>query len=113
MSGLREALEALREDWSLEEIVREAIRNAEWCCEIGCGSGACESCPCCCAGYCVSGRDGLSEDLLRHQCEFARLGTRILKGQRRRIGKKKWDEIWRMYHGEAERPMTFRWGRDD
>lgn len=61
-ADLRAALETLREDWSLEEIVKEAIRGAEWCCEIGCGSGACESCPCCCAGFCVSGRDGLSED---------------------------------------------------
>jgi len=59
---LREALEQLRENWSLEEIVREAIREAEWCCEVGCGSGACETCPCCCAGYCVSGRDGLPND---------------------------------------------------
>lgn len=63
MTGtLRDALEALREDWSLEEIVKEAIRGAEWCCEVGCGSGACESCPCCCAGFCVSGRDGLPND---------------------------------------------------
>lgn len=60
--SLRDALEVLRENWSLEEIVREAIREAEWCCEVGCGSGACETCPCCCAGYCVSGRDGIPND---------------------------------------------------
>lgn len=60
MTGtVRDALEALRENWSLEEIVKEAIRDAEWCCEVGCGSGACESCPCCCSGYCVGGSDGI------------------------------------------------------
>lgn len=51
-------------------------------------------------------------NLLKHQCEFARMGTRILKGQRRRMGKERWDAMWRMYHGEAEKPMTFFWGRD-
>lgn len=61
-SPLHQALEELRENWSLEEIVKEAIKEAEWCCEVGCGSGACETCPCCCAGYCVSGRDGLPND---------------------------------------------------
>jgi len=60
--GLRDALEKLQEDYSLAEIVKEAIKEAEWCCEVGCGSGACETCPCCSAGYCVSGRDGIPND---------------------------------------------------
>lgn len=60
--SLRAALEKLREDWTLHEIVKDAIAEAEWCCEVGCGSGACEICPCCSVGYCVSGRDGLPAD---------------------------------------------------
>lgn len=51
-------------------------------------------------------------NLLKHQCEFARMGTQILKGQRRRVGKKKWAEIWALYHGSHEKPMTFYWGAD-
>lgn len=60
--SLRGALDKLQEDYSLAEIVQEAIKEAEWCCEVGCGSGACETCPCCSAGYCVSGRDGIPND---------------------------------------------------
>lgn len=32
------------------------------CCSLGCDSGACETCPCCCAGWCVMGTDGLPAD---------------------------------------------------
>lgn len=31
-------------------------------CPVGCDSGACETCPCCGAGWCVYGIDGLPED---------------------------------------------------
>lgn len=51
-------------------------------------------------------------NLLRQQVEFARMGRQILKGQRRRMGRKAWVEMWRMYHGDAEPPLTFYWGRD-
>lgn len=39
--------------------LREAgypVLGDEQCCELGCDGGACESCPCCCAGWCVNGR---------------------------------------------------------
>jgi hypothetical protein len=52
-------------------------------------------------------------NLLSHQIEFARMGTDILRVQRRRIGRERWGLIWRMYHGEHSKPMTFRWKRDD
>lgn len=31
------------------------------CCQLACVAGACESCPCCCAGWCVNGFDGLPD----------------------------------------------------
>lgn len=31
------------------------------CCQYGCNGGACEQCPCCCAGWCISGTDGEPE----------------------------------------------------
>jgi hypothetical protein len=34
----------------------------EQCCAEGCNGGACESCRCCSAGWCVTGADGLPED---------------------------------------------------
>lgn len=75
MTELRDALNSLLEDWSLEEIVRAAIRDAEWCCEAGCGSGACYSCPCCSAGFCVSGRDfpveGMTDEEWTHWLSVA------------------------------------------
>ncbi|WP_303708434.1 MULTISPECIES: hypothetical protein [Microbacterium] len=47
---------------SLKDLVDEARSEAAWCCDNGCGSGACETCPCCSAGYCVSGFDGVPDD---------------------------------------------------
>lgn len=47
----------VNEHVTLPGVVEHARRRAEWCCEKGCGSGACESCPCCAAGACVSGSD--------------------------------------------------------
>lgn len=38
------------------------VIGEDQCCELGCDGGACESCPCCCAGWCVNGRDGLPDD---------------------------------------------------
>lgn len=41
--------------------LREAgvrVLGDEQCCELGCDGGACESCPCCCAGWCVFGHSG-------------------------------------------------------
>lgn len=35
------------------------IDDPEFCCSWGCGGGACETCPCCCAGWCIGGRDGI------------------------------------------------------
>lgn len=45
----------------LAGLISEARRDGEWCCEAGCGSGACETCPCCSAGWCVSGIDGIPD----------------------------------------------------
>lgn len=45
-------------DVDLRALIREAD---EFCCPDGCGSGACESCPCCLAGWCVGGNDGLPD----------------------------------------------------
>lgn len=44
------------------EAVRRAVAELEQCCPLGCDGGACETCPCCSAGWCVSGRDGIPED---------------------------------------------------
>lgn len=35
------------------------LRYCDHCCPLGCDGGACESCPCCAAGWCLNGRDGL------------------------------------------------------
>ena len=43
-------------------LVEHARRQAEYCCQNGCGTGACETCPCCGAGACVSGADGVPDD---------------------------------------------------
>lgn len=55
-------LDDVYEVTGLEALVAEARSRGEWCCESGCGSGACETCPCCSAGWCVSGVDGVPED---------------------------------------------------
>jgi hypothetical protein len=47
-------------DW-LEERADE-IPGRSLHCPVGCDDGACETCPCCSAGFCVYGLDGLPED---------------------------------------------------
>lgn len=37
----------------------EAMDNPRLHCPVGCEGGACETCPCCAAGYCVYGLDGI------------------------------------------------------
>jgi hypothetical protein len=34
----------------------------EQCCGLACDGGACETCPCCCAGWCVFGNGGLPDE---------------------------------------------------
>jgi hypothetical protein len=34
------------------------VLGDEQCCELACNGGACETCPCCCAGWCVAGHSG-------------------------------------------------------
>lgn len=38
------------------------VLGEEQCCELACNGGACESCPCCCAGWCVWGHSGTIPD---------------------------------------------------
>lgn len=38
------------------------IETPDHRCPVGCDGGACETCPCCSAGWCVFGLDGLPED---------------------------------------------------
>lgn len=38
------------------------VLGDEQCCELACNGGACETCPCCSAGWCVSGADGQIPD---------------------------------------------------
>lgn len=60
---LRQALDELYEtEFGLKGLVTEAMSQGEYCCQLGCGSGACESCPCCAAGWCVSGGGDLPRD---------------------------------------------------
>lgn len=52
-------------DFLMEEVDRLtdlATAQAERCCRHGCDGGACEQCPCCTAGRCVMGTDGLPDD---------------------------------------------------
>jgi hypothetical protein len=59
---IADAYHELTGRWSVRELVEHAMKDGEYCCQVGCGSGACESCPCCCAGYCVGGADGVPDD---------------------------------------------------
>jgi hypothetical protein len=47
---------------SLRELIEYVSREGFYCCPLGCGEGACEACPCCSAGWCVSGTDGLPDN---------------------------------------------------
>lgn len=47
-------------DW-LEERADE-MPGRRLHCPLGCDEGACETCPCCSAGFCVYGLDGLPDD---------------------------------------------------
>lgn len=40
---------------------KEHAGSCEHCCNLGCDGGACESCPCCCAGWCLNGADGVPD----------------------------------------------------
>lgn len=56
---IADALYELTELWTVRELVAHAMQEGVYCCQVGCGGGGCESCPCCVAGYCVSGIDGI------------------------------------------------------
>lgn len=51
-------------------------------------------------------------NLLDDQCEFAEMGRNILKSQRRRLGRATWVHMWKTFHGETSKPLTFSWKRD-
>lgn len=51
-------------------------------------------------------------NLLSQQVEFAEMGRDILKSQRRRLGKAAWVDMWRTFHGDKSKPLTFSWKRD-
>lgn len=51
-------------------------------------------------------------NMLGWQVEFGEMGQKILKSHRRAVGPVAWREIWAMYHGAHETPMTFTWRRD-
>ncbi|ONI62659.1 hypothetical protein CSIV_14385 [Microbacterium sp. CSI-V] len=59
---IEQVYEVVIEDHGVQALVEHARRQAAYCCQHGCGSGACESCPCCAAGWCVSGSDGMPEN---------------------------------------------------
>lgn len=60
--SIEEVYEVVCEDHGIQVLVEHARRQAEYCCQNGCGTGACEACPCCGAGTCVSGADGVPDD---------------------------------------------------
>ncbi|MDN5918990.1 MAG: hypothetical protein L0I76_28505 [Pseudonocardia sp.] len=37
------------------------LLGPEQCCEDGCNGGGCETCPCCCAGWCVHGHGAIPD----------------------------------------------------
>ena len=39
----------------------DRLRTGERCCPDACNGGGCETCPCCSAGWCVRGRDGVPD----------------------------------------------------
>lgn len=47
-------------DIDIYELRERGVRvlDSDQCCELACSGGACESCPCCCAGWCVWGHCG-------------------------------------------------------
>lgn len=55
-------LDQVYEHATMPDLVRYAQQEGRYCCPSGCGGGACEVCPCCCAGWCVLGTDGVPED---------------------------------------------------
>lgn len=52
-------------------------------------------------------------NMLGWQVEFAAMGRKILKSQRRAVGRDTWRSLWEMYHGAAEKPLTFTWKREE
>jgi hypothetical protein len=62
---MEDAVDALRKHPGSRGV---RLLGIEQCCENACNGGACESCRCCSAGWCVTGADGLPdtpEDLAR------------------------------------------------
>ena len=49
---------AAEEDRTLRDRITAARKEGDYCCDLGCRGGGCETGPCCCAGWCVSGGDG-------------------------------------------------------
>lgn len=66
LTAERDALQYKLEDGETKPGIRERIgqlrEDGDWCCEVGCGDGGCETCPCCDAGWCISGKDGIPDD---------------------------------------------------
>jgi hypothetical protein len=54
LPAVLDALEHSRDIYTLREAGLRVLDD-EQCCELACSSGACESCPCCQAGWCVWG----------------------------------------------------------
>lgn len=54
----------------------------------------------------------LAYNMLGWQVEFSAMGRKILKSHRRAVGRDAWRELWAMYHGTAEKPLTFLWKRE-
>lgn len=54
----------------------------------------------------------LAYNMLTWQVEFSAMGRKILKSHRRDVGRDAWRELWAMYHGDHEKPLTFTWKRE-
>lgn len=67
---LREALSEVYERTTLPTLVQYAQQQGSYCCPVGCGGGACEVCPCCCAGWCVMGADDIPANLPDDHADF-------------------------------------------
>lgn len=56
-------IDGVIDEYGMQAIIDRARAEERWCCDAGCGSGACEVCPCCSAGWCIGGADGLPDDM--------------------------------------------------
>ena len=52
----------------------------EQCCYLACDGGACELCPCCCAGWCVFGQDGQPEPGSEDEARWLEIRTLTAQG---------------------------------